>query len=81
MIKMFKNYINMKKKEIELKLLFYTYLTEFISNRKNIVNSLSSLILLLSNTPIDELKETFINKLAELIHEENNKSVDEPFLK
>lgn len=69
MIKFIKNYFKMKAQEVQLKLTFYTYVNTIITNNKEIVSSVLSLISTLKDTPIDELQDKFIETLAEIIHE------------
>ena len=69
-------YIKMKKREIELKLMLYAYIHDFLKNKDSVIKMTISLVNELATTPGDELKETFISKMAELIHEQTHKERD-----
>lgn len=69
---MFK-YWKMKKKEIELKLTFYTMIEVVLEENEGIVNLATNLYLTLKDVPKEELQDQFTHALANLIHKENNK--------
>lgn len=66
---MIKKYIEMKKKEIQLKLTFYKYANGFLENKKDLYDLLYMIYISLKNEPIEELKNKFIESLARIIHE------------
>lgn len=66
-------YIKMKIKEIELKLMLYTYILGFMKNKESLIKMTISLVNELATTPTDEIKNTFINRVAELVHEQTEK--------
>lgn len=64
----------MKRDEIKVKAMFYKMILNFMKSKKDILTLFHELYLVLKDTPVEELKEEFINHLAEVIHAENNKS-------
>lgn len=67
---MVKKWFNMKKKEIELKLLVYTYTLDFLKNKNEIFNVMKDAYTALEGISQDELKDTLMSIIAEKIHEE-----------
>ena len=67
---MIRNWIVMKKKEITLKVKLYTVIEGFITEQKDITTLLSNLFTVLKDVPLNELKDEFIGKLAEIIHDQ-----------
>lgn len=66
---MFRNWIVMKKKEIALKLTLYTVIEEVVAEQKDIATLLSNLYMTLKDVPMTDLKDEFLRKLAEIIHD------------
>lgn len=67
---MFRNWIVMKKKEIALKLTLYTVIEEVVAEQKGFATLLSDLYTALKDVPFNELKDEFLRKLAEIIHDQ-----------
>ena len=61
-------YFKMKKKEIALKLAFYSFIEEFANEKEDIIITIKNLYLALKDVPINELQDVFMEKLAEIIH-------------
>nr|WP_035317565.1 hypothetical protein [Clostridium sp. 12(A)] len=66
---MIRNWLKMKRQEVQLKLTFYTYINEFIKNKKSLCDLTYKLYISLKDEPIEELKDKFIESLAKIIHE------------
>lgn len=67
---MIKNWFIMKKKEIILKITLYTAIEKVIAEQKDITTLLSNLFTVLKDVPFNELKDEFLGKLAEIIHDQ-----------
>jgi hypothetical protein len=67
---MVKNWFIMKKKEITLKITLYTAIEKVIAEQKDITTLLSNLFTVLKDVPLNELKDEFLGKLAEIIHDQ-----------
>ncbi len=65
---MIRNWFAMKKKEISLKITLYTVIEKVITEQKDITDLLSDLYAALKDVPFNELKDEFLGKLAEIIH-------------
>lgn len=65
-------YIKMKKKEWKIKTMFYGVIAAVADNQKEIAKLLQNLYVALKDVPADKLREEFIHKLAEIIHEEGS---------
>ena len=63
----------MKKREIEFKLMFYTYGVKFMDEKEDIVKSVWHIYEVMKETPVTELREKFIYELASLAHEQAQK--------
>ncbi len=63
-------YLKMKKAEWKVKLSFYGTIASIIDNQKPIITMIQTLFEELKNVPPEELKSEFINKIAELAHEQ-----------
>lgn len=68
-----KTWFSMKKREIEFKLMFYTYGVKFMDEKENIVKSVWNIYKVMKETPVTELREKFIYELANLAHEQAQK--------
>lgn len=69
-------YFKMKKKEWEIKLIFYKALITIIEEKKDILDLLHKMYIALKDVPVDELQKEFISNLVEIIHNENNETND-----
>lgn len=63
----------MKKKEIELKLTLYTYVSTLINERKNVIDLVENIYKALKDIPAEELQDRLIKEIAELVHAEAEK--------
>lgn len=70
---MIKNYFIMKKNEWKLKVIVYGIITVLIDNQKDILEMIKKLYIVLKDVPVDELQKEFVTKLAEIVHNENEK--------
>lgn len=68
-----KMWFTMKKKEIEFKLMVYTYGIKFMDEKADIVKSVWNIYEAIKETPMPELREKFIAELAGLAHEQAQK--------
>lgn len=66
-------YFKMKRKEHKIKLEFYTVVENVLNEKKDIVDTVKNLYLSVKDIPMEELRDTFIEKFAEIIHAENHK--------
>lgn len=67
----------MKKKEIEVKLAFYTVLNQLCENYSSYFTLIEDLFNQLKDVPTDQIRDQFLEKLAEIVHNEaNNRKVD-----
>lgn len=67
---MIRNWFVMKKKEISLKITLYSVIEKVIAEQKDITTLLSNLFTVLKDVPLNELKDEFLDKLAEIIHDQ-----------
>lgn len=67
---MIRDWFIMKKKEIALKLTLYTVIETIITEQRDIITLLSGLYSSLKDVPYDQLKDEFLGKLAEIIHDQ-----------
>lgn len=70
------NFIRMKRAEWKIKAIFYGTIATLIDNQKEIVELLQKMYIALKDVSADELQKEFINKLAEIIHEDNKNEND-----
>lgn len=63
-------YIKMKKMEIEIKLALYGYVLGVLHEKKEIMELGKKLYETLKESSPDDIKESFINAIAELAHEQ-----------
>lgn len=63
------NLIRMKKNEWKIKATFYSAIATLIENQKELLELIQKMYSALKDVPTDELREEFISKLAEIIHE------------
>lgn len=64
-------YFRMKRMEIRLKKIMYESLVNLIESKKDMLTLIKNLYISLKDVPIEELRQEFIMKLAEIIHSEN----------
>lgn len=63
-------YIKMKKKEIEIKLALYSYISALLNEKKEMIELGRKLYETLKETSPEDIRESFINAVAELAHEQ-----------
>lgn len=68
-----KMWFSMRKKEIEFKLMIYTYGIKFMDEKEDLVKSIWNIYETIKATPMSELREQFIYELASLAHEQAQK--------
>lgn len=66
---MIKKWFAMKKKEYEFKTMFYTYGIAFMKEKANLMKTLQNLYESCKEVPASELRDVFMEKLAQIIHE------------
>ena len=57
-------YLKMKKKEIELKTLLYSYALNFVKEKEDIIKVLTNLVTALKDVPPEELQEKLIEQIV-----------------
>lgn len=62
--------IKMKYKEWRIKLALYTVIETIIAEQEDIITLLSDLYTSLKDVPFNQLKDEFLGKLAETIHDQ-----------
>lgn len=70
------NYFRMKKAEWKIKATLFGTIAGIIDNQKEVLNLLQKMYLALKDVPAEELQKEFVNKLAEIIHEEGKDKND-----
>lgn len=63
-------YLKMKKNEWRVKAMVYGTIATLLDNQKEILGLLRKVYIALKDVSADELQKEFVNKLAEIIHEE-----------
>ncbi len=63
-------YLKMKYFEWKVKKMFYGTIVTFMNNQTEILDLLQNLYTALKDVPVDELQKEFVNKFAEIIHNE-----------
>lgn len=69
-------YLKMKKNEWKVKAMLYGTIAALIDNQKEVLELLQKMYIALKDVPADELQREFVNKLAEIIHEEGKEDYD-----
>lgn len=73
-------YFKMKIKEHKIKLALYSSIEEIMNEKEDVITLIKNLYLVLKDTPVNELRDVFMEKLAEIIHKEvqgtNNERID-----
>lgn len=64
-------YFKMKHLEWKVKKMFYGTICAFMDSKKEISDLLQNLYASLKDVPVDDLQKEFVDKLAEMIHDEN----------
>jgi len=64
-------YLKMKRNEWKVKAILYGAIDALINNQKELLVLLREMYTALKDVPAEELQREFVNKLAEIIHEEN----------
>lgn len=60
----------MKIKEHKIKLALYSSIEEIMNEKEDVIALIKNLYLVLKDTPVNELRDVFMEKLAEIIHKE-----------
>ena len=63
-------YFKMKIKEHKIKLSLYSSIEEIMNEKEDVIALIKNLYLVLKDTPVNELRDVFMEKLAEIIHKE-----------
>lgn len=66
-------YFKMKKTEWKIKNAIYNSILGFMENKQDIVNTAKKLFDSVKDMSGDEIRDVFIGKLAEIVHEESKK--------
>ena len=64
-------YFKMKKAEWKVKAMFYGIIAGIIDNQKPLITMAQTLFAELKDVPSEQLRDEFVSKIAELIHDEN----------
>lgn len=65
-----KMWFSMKKKEIEFKLMLYTYGIKFMDEKSDLVKTVWKIYESIKDLSMDELRNRFIEELAGLAHQQ-----------
>lgn len=71
------NWYRAKKAEFKVKAIFYGTIASIIDNQKPIIEMAQALFTELKDVPVEQLRSELVEKIAELIHEENKKADEE----
>lgn len=66
-------YFRMKRKEHRVKLALYTAIEALFTEKEDIIKLSKDLYVSLKDVPVEQLRDEFMGKLAEIIHKENHK--------
>lgn len=69
-------YFKMKKNEWKIKNAIYNSILGFMENKKDIVNTAKKLFNSVKDMSAEDIKDEFIGKLAEIVHEESKRQRD-----
>lgn len=72
---MFK-YFKMKKKEWKIRNAIYNSILGFMENKKDIINTAKKLFDSVKDMSAEDIRDEFIGKLAEIVHEESKRQGD-----
>ncbi len=64
-------YFKMKKREWKVKAAFYGMIISIVDNQKELIEFVQKLFLSLKDISVEDMRDEFISKLAEIIHTEN----------
>ena len=67
---MIKDYIKMKKYEIQLRTIFYKNMIEFVENKADIISTIKKVYLKLKDADPKDIQSTLIHEIAVLAHEQ-----------
>lgn len=67
-------YFKMKIKQRKIKNAIYDSILLFIDNKKDILSTAKKLFDSVKDIPAEDIRDEFIGKLAEIIHNNNNKT-------
>lgn len=65
------NYLKMRRDEVRVKAMVYGAIAEIMENQKELLSFFQKLYTALNDVPPDELRRQFVERLAEIIHNEN----------
>lgn len=65
-------YFKMKRNQWKVKAMFYGTIIGIVDNQKDIIELIKKTYVSLKDTPLEDLKDEIIMKLAEIIHQENS---------
>lgn len=69
-------YFKMKKNEWKIKNAIYNSILGFMKNKQDIVNTTKKLLDSVKDMSGEEIRDEFISKLAEIVHEESKRQRD-----
>ena len=67
------HFIRMKKAELKVKAMLYGAIAALIDNQREVLDLMQKMYLALKDTPAQDLQKELVGRLAEIIHEENQK--------
>lgn len=70
------NYFRMKKAEWKIKATLLGAIASIIDNQKDFLNLLQKMYIALKDVPVEDLQNEFMEKLAEIIHNENRNKTE-----
>lgn len=68
------NWYRAKKAELKAKAMFWGILAGVVDSYKPIIAMIQALFTELKDVPVEDLQSELIDKIAELVHEDNKKS-------
>ena len=74
-------YIKTKIKEHRIKLALYSTIEDVMNEKEDILNTVKNLYLVLKDAPVNELRDQFIEKLAEIIYDNIHTESDDEEVK
>lgn len=69
-------YFKMKKNEWKIRNAIYKGILSFIESKKDIVNTVKELFDSVKDMSAEDIRDEFIGRLAEIVHEESKKQRD-----
>jgi len=64
----------MKKNEWKVKAAIYEMIASIMDNQKDIVEMAQKLFVSLKDVSVEDMQQELISKIAELVHQDNNKN-------